>query len=299
MKRHVLITGGTGLVGSSIVRRLIASDRSVTVLSRRPPTLPLAHVRWVHGDLAIDTEAVLRQLPVVDEVVHAAAAIHDMGDVDSLSVLSCTNIRASESLFGWCADRGVQRVVMIGSLSVLRRPLCVPITELHPVGPSSPYAMSKLWNEEQLLRRSREAHFTPIILRIASPIPTAFEAIPTTVVKTWIEAAMRGGPLRVFGSGSRTQDFVSCVDVAEAVHRSLDLPDARGIYHIGSGVALSMHDLAKTIAQFRNTPIIFEGDDPNEDDRWNLALDRARNELTYVPQQTGQEVIAALARMVL
>jgi nucleoside-diphosphate-sugar epimerase len=149
MKRHVLVTGGTGLMGSSIVRHLVAADCLVTDLSRRPPADSHGQVRWVRADLTVDTHAVLQNLPAVDAVVHAAAALRDTGDSDSLSILADTNIRGSDMLFRWCAERAVQRVVLIGSLNVLRRPLGVPITESHPVGPSSPHAMSKLWNEEQ------------------------------------------------------------------------------------------------------------------------------------------------------
>lgn len=298
MKRHVLVTGGTGLVGPSIVRRLLAADCSVTELSRHPPADRHDQVRWVCANLAVDAEAILQSLPAVDEVVHVAAAIRDAGDADSLSVLADTNIRGSEQLFRWCAERAVRRVVMIGGLNVLRRPLCVPITESHPVGPTSPYAMSKLWNEEQLFRHSSEAGFTAIVLRVSSPIPASFELLPRTVVRTWIEAAINGAPLRVFGSGKRSQDFVACADIAEVVWCALDAP-AAGVYHIGSGVPLSMHELATTIARFRNSPIEFEGVDPNEHDRCQLSLERARIELQYAPQQTGQQAIESLARLVL
>jgi UDP-glucose 4-epimerase len=159
--------------------------------------------------------------------------------------------------------------------------------------------MSKLWNEEQLLRYSRGGRFTPIVLRVSSPIPESFEAAPSTVVRAWIEAALRGTPLRVFGSGRRTQDFVSCADVAEAVCSSLNSPSASGVYHIGSGSPLSMYDLATTIAGFRHTPIMFVGVDPNEDDRWHLSLAQAKTDLDYEPKQTGRQAIESLARIVL
>jgi nucleoside-diphosphate-sugar epimerase len=123
--------------------------------------------------------------------------------------------------------------------------------------------------------------------------------LPQTVVRKWIEAAQRGGPLQVFGSGSRTQDFVSTTDVATAVWQALVAPDARGICHIGCGVPLAMRDVAQLIAGFRNTPIVFGGDDPGEHDRWNLSLVRARTGLGYTPSQTGEQAIETLARQVL
>jgi UDP-glucose 4-epimerase len=299
MNGHILITGGTGLIGSEIVNRLLVAGHSLTLISRRPPRTSSERLRWLFADLAADPESVLQKLPAFDAVVHAAAAKDDSGDARSLSVLFDTNMRASDSLFRWCGERGIRRVVLIGGLNVLRRPLQLPISESHPVGPATPYGMTKLWSEEQLQRRAREYGFTPIILRVSSPIPATFESLPATVVKAWIQAALRNEPLKVFGSGGRSQDFVACTDVAEAVFQSLQSPAASGVYQIGSGFPLSMRDLAQAIAVFRNTPIVFDGVDPNENDRWELSLDRARQELGYAPKQSGRQAIEFLLRQIL
>ena len=299
MSGHILVTGGTGLIGTVIVNRLLQAGHALTLVSRRPPQVSSERLRWLPADLAVNPESTLRQVEAVDAVVHAAAAINDVGDARSLSLLFETNLRASDALFRWCGERTVNRVVFISSLSVLRRPLQVPIGEAHPVGPATPYGMSKLWSEEQLRRRAREYGFTPIILRISSPIPSAFEALPRTVVKIWIEAALKNEPLRVFGSGCRAQDFVACTDVAEAVFQSLVSPAANDVYHIGSGVPLSMREMAQMVARFRNTPIVFEGADPNESDRWEISLEKAREELNYAPKWSGPQAIDSLLRTVL
>ncbi len=299
MNGHILVTGGTGLIGSEIVNRLLLAGYSLTLISRRPPRISSERLRWLFADLAANPESVLHDLPAFDAVVHAAAAKDDSGDARSLSVLFETNVRASDTLFRWSGERGIGRVVMIGGLNVLRHPLQLPISESHPVGPSTPYGITKLWSQEQLQRQAREYGFTPIILRVSSPIPATFESLPATVVKTWIQAALKNEPLKVFGSGARSQDFVACTDVAEVVFQSLQSPAACGVYHIGSGVPLSMRDLAQTIAAFRSTPIVFDGVDPNENDRWELSLDRARNDLGYTPKQSGRQAIESLLRRVL
>jgi len=293
--RHVLVTGGSGLVGKAIVGRLLAADCRVTVVSRRALTVEHPQLHRLGGDLTAETDVLWSSLPQVDDVVHAAATITDAGDPAALAALTDTNIRASERLFDWCTRNKPQRVVYLGSLSVLARPLKVPINETHPVGPTSPYAMSKLWGEEALARQAKVGGFAPIVLRISSPLPETLADAPRTVVRKWIEGAARGEPLKVFGSGSRTQDFVACSDVAEAVWRALESAEARGIYHIGSGTPLSMLALARTIAAFRDAPIELTGTDPAEADRWLLALDRARRELGYIPEFTGQQAIQRLA----
>jgi UDP-glucose 4-epimerase len=297
--RHVLVTGGSGLVGKAIVSRLLEAACQVMVVSRRALTYEHPRLHWLGGDLTAETGPVWDALPQVDDVVHAAATITDGGDPAALAALAATNIRATARLFDWCARSQPRRVVFLGSLSVLARPLRAPISESHPLGPNSPYAMSKLWGEELLMRQAKASDFAPIVLRISSPLPETFADAPRTVVRKWIEAAQRGEPLQVFGSGSRTQDFVASTDVAEAVWRSLDSAAAGGVYHVGSGTPLSMLALARTIAAFRDTPIELTSTDNAEQDRWLLALDRARRELGYVAQFTSQQAIERLAGPVL
>jgi len=272
---------------------------TVTLLSRRQPQISSKGVRWIRADLKQDFSSALKDVGSVDAVVHAGACVKDSNDAASLVELLETNVRGSDTLLRWCDERAVPRVVFLSSLGVLRRPLQRPIRETDPVGPATPYGMSKLWTEEQLRRHDRKSGFVPIVLRISSPIPSSFEALPPTVVKAWIQAAREHKPLKVFGSGSRSQDFVACSDVAEAVVQSLQSSALSGVYHVGSGIALSMRDLAQTIAGMRNTPIVFEGVDPNEDDRWELSLEKAREHLGYAPKISGPAAIESLLRTVL
>lgn len=92
---------------------------------------------------------------------------------------------------------------------------------------------------------------------------------------------------------------MACTDVAEAVFQSLVSPAANDVYHIGSGVPLSMREMAQMVAHFRNTPIVFEGADPNESDRWEISLEKAHEELNYAPKWSGPQAIDSLLRTVL
>lgn len=300
-KSHVLITGGTGLVGAAITKEFLRANYRVTLLSRNPPrdARPDPNLQWIHADLGEPFEDVFTKIGNVDVVVHAAAAVHDRSDSWSLEQIANVNIVASRKIFSWCGMAGVRKVVFVSSLSVLRRPLVLPISEAHPVGPSTPYAMSKLWGEEELNRQALATGFTHVVLRVSSPIPSTFKELPCTVVRHWLEAAEQGKPLRVFGAGCRSQDFVSCSDIAAAVLRSTESPMATGVYHIGSGEVLSMLELAKLIARFRRSAIVLDGFDSNESDRWELNLDRARNDLGYIPKIPGRIAIEQLAARLL
>lgn len=295
--RRILITGGTGLVGAPITELLLQAGFHVLLLSRTcPPTLRShPHLTWHPADLTHNPGQLLHGLSNVYAVVHAAAAIADHQDVTSLQQLVRLNIDATQDLLEWSVQSKVERFVLMSSLSVLRRPFRQPIHEADPIGPSTVYGVTKWVAEELLMRIAAQHDLVPLVLRIASPIPASFELLPQTVVRTWIEAARSRKPLQVFGSGQRSQDFVSCADVAAAVLAALNISSARGIYHIGSGQSLAMLDLARIIADVMNAEVVTHGADPNEHDRCVLSLQRATSELDYTPQISGSDAIRRLA----
>jgi UDP-glucose 4-epimerase len=294
---RILITGGTGLVGAPITELLLQAGFHVLLFSR---TCPLSlrnhpHLTWQPADLTDNPQPLLEGLSNVYAVVHAAAAIADRQDVTALDEMVRLNIGATQNLLEWSVQSRVHRFVLISSLSVLRRPFRQPIQESDPIGPCTVYGVTKWVAEELVMRFAAQSDLVPLVLRIASPIPSSFEFLPRTVVRTWIEAARNRKPLQVFGSGQRSQDFVSCSDVAAAVLAALNMPSARGIYHIGSGQSLAMLDLAQIIAEVMQAEVVTNGTDPNEFDRCVLSLQRAASELNYIPQISGSDAIRRLA----
>lgn len=297
---HVVLTGGTGLVGRSITKILLENNYRVTQLSRSRPLQSPSNLlfQWVETDLRADAISVLRDLLDVDFVVHCAASIRDDFDSISLDRILETNIIGTRNLLKWSGDCGIRKFIFISSLSVLRRPLETPITEKHPVGPNSPYSMSKLWAEENLLRQAAEFCFTPVILRISSPIPSSFAELPGAVVRKMLQCAIDGQPLKVYGRGTRAQDFVLCSDIATAVLKSIETGTVRGVYNIGSGEALSMIELAKLIANRSRSCIVFERSEGSDGDVFELCIDKARNDFGYSPQLSGREAIDLIARSI-
>jgi UDP-glucose 4-epimerase len=182
---------------------------------------------------------------------------------------------------------------------VLRKPYREPVRERDPTGPATVYGMTKLLSEEILQRFTHEFGLESFILRISSPIPAEFDDLPRTVVRNWLEAARKGCDLHVNGTGQRSQDFVSCDDIARAVSCSLKTQLGHGLFHIGSGQPVTMLTLARLISGFRNSEIVMVGSDPNEGDRFVLSLDAATRDLGFEPRTTGLEAISRLASAIL
>jgi dihydroflavonol-4-reductase len=155
---RVLVTGGTGFVGSHSVRALRAAGHDLRLLARSREKVErvfpgAAPAELVVGDVT-DPAAVAKALDGVDAVVHCAAVVavearraHEVRD---------TNLRAVELVVGGAAERGVGSIVYVSSLGALFAP-GAPLSEHSPIANAqSPYARSKA-DGEVYVRKLQEA----------------------------------------------------------------------------------------------------------------------------------------------
>jgi UDP-glucose 4-epimerase len=296
MGRRVLLTGGTGLVGTDVLQRLVEEQYQVVSLGRRRPQTTSSRVTWIEADLATEPRRTLESLPAVDHVVHAAAARTAKTD-EELAHMRRVNVGFTEAMFNWAAGRRVDAVIYLSGFNLLRRPLEAIIDESHPVAPLTPYAETKHRGEMLLADHSSRQHFRGVTLRVSSPIPFSYELLHQTVVAKWIDRARGRQSIGVHGRGERCQDFVATEDVAAAVVRAIETPQAYGTYNVASGTALSMLELARLIAARWDAPIVLEREDANTVERWNISIDRASAELGYRPRYTARAAIERLLTM--
>ncbi len=290
---NILLTGGTGTIGTTLVATLAAAGHRLTALCRTPGPAA-ANVQWIATDLGRDGTRVLDGLPAPGMVLHNAACKEMGANSEELRRIRELNIDFTESLWHWAGSRGVPTVIFISGFNLLRRPLARTIEEDHPVAASDAYGLSKLWGEIGLTRCGAQYGFRAVALRATSPICFDLARLPHTVVRRWIEAARDGKPITVFGQGERTQNFVAVEDIAQAVLRSLDRSDASGVFNVGSHSPLSMRDLAQLIGAAFKVDVTFQGTDPLEEERWNVSIARARAHLGYEPAYSSRTAIETL-----
>jgi nucleoside-diphosphate-sugar epimerase len=155
---HVLVTGGTGFVGSHSVRALRSAGHTLRLLARSREKVERVFPGAAPADLVVgdvtDPAAVAKALDGVDAVVHCAAVVAI--EARRAREVQDTNLRAVELVVGGAAERGVGAVVYVSSLGALFAP-GAPLSERSPIAAAqSPYARSKA-DGEAYVRRLQDA----------------------------------------------------------------------------------------------------------------------------------------------
>jgi len=163
---RVVVTGGSGLVGRAVIRRL-SSNHDVVNVDLEDPGQPAG--RHVRADV-LDERAMLAALDGAGAVVHAAALPGpSFGTEDEIERV---NVEGTRIVARVALDRGVGRFVFVSSEAVLGfvfgcgrvGPRYLPIDESHPTRPTDPYGRSKL-RAEEILARDADDRMVVVSLR--------------------------------------------------------------------------------------------------------------------------------------
>ncbi|MDD2792154.1 MAG: NAD-dependent epimerase/dehydratase family protein [Sediminibacterium sp.] len=117
----ILVTGGTGLVGSHLIQQLVQEGKSVRALYRSsvPQTLAgLKGIEWVKGDI-LDTSTLWEAMEAVEQVYHCAAIVSFHPAQKKL--LNKTNIEGTANVVNACISQGVKKLLFVSSVAALGR----------------------------------------------------------------------------------------------------------------------------------------------------------------------------------
>ena len=290
-----LIVGGAGFIGSHVTERLLKLGATAVVLDDLSTgqtnniSLEGNSLRLVQGDVrAFDFES----LGTLDGIFNEAARALIPSFNDPLTDLE-VNVGGTIRLLEYARKHDV-KVVHASSGSVYGNPSRIPITEDHPVNPISPYGVSKLASEFYCSLYYRDYGLDVVSLRyfnVYGPRQRASEEMG--VIPIFVRRALRREPLRVFGDGKQTRDFLNVRDVVSAnllAYKSIR--SAGQIMNIGGGgEEVSIENLARRIMSLCG----FEADlvyaEPKPGDIRRLVADnsRAMEIIGYAPSTSLEE----------
>ena len=310
----ILVTGGSGYIGSVTVRRLLAAGHEVAIFDNlergHRETIP-AGVRLTVGDLRNQGEilaAMKAEKP--DAVMHFAAYALVGESMRSPELYFENNVGGGMNLLAAMRECGVARIVFSSSCATYGEPGTELISEDTPQRPTNPYGESKLMFETMLRWHARLHGLSAIALRYFNAcgaegdlgedhrVPAETHLIPL-VLKVALGQADKA---RIFGDdyatpdGTCIRDYIHVTDLADAHLRAIE-SGAQGAVNLGTGRGFSVREVVESARRVTGRPIPAEvtprrGGDP---DRLVAKVGRASEVLGWKASFTEIDAIVESA----
>jgi len=248
--KHCCVIGGTGFIGSWVVRKLHSMGRQLTVVGRNPiPTRPLPEgVRYAVGDYG-DPGFLTEVLQDVDEVINLAYSTVPKTSFEDPVRDIFGNLPAAVRLFETACSLSIKKLVLVSSGgTVYGKARSISITEDHPTNPISPYGITKLAIEKYALMFKELKALPVVCVRPANAFgegqrPFAGQGF----VATAIASILRKQEIVLFGETGTVRDYIHVADVANGIIAALEHGELGSCYNIGSGTGRSNRDILDAI----------------------------------------------------
>ncbi len=252
---RILVTGGSGFLGSHLAHRFLADGHHVIILDIAPleDVDLIGRVEFYQGDVR-NALLVGRLAANVDAIVHCAAALPLWPEREIYS----TNIQGTRTVLQSALDGGRKRVVHISSTAVYGVPEKHPLYEDDPMVGVGAYGESKI-EAEKVVAEFRSRGLTVTVLR-----PKTFIGVGRLgVFQILFEWVKDGKRIPIIGNGKNRYQLFEVQDLVQAIVQALQAPDdvANDTYNVGAKeFGTVQEDFAKLFAvagtgsRLRTTP---------------------------------------------
>lgn len=243
---RVLITGGSGFIGSHVVDKLRDRGVLVRVFDMVMPTFR-KDIEFYQGSL-LDLEALKMAIAGIDAIYHLAA-VADVKDVfEDPHYAESINVRGTINVLEAARRSRKPRVIYGSTTWVYSNVADTHVDEGTPLGaPSHFYTATKVASEYYCQSYSQLYGLPVTILRYG--IPYGPRARDGAVIPIFVQKALRGEPLTIAGDGSQFRKFVYVEDLAEGNMLALKPIAANKIYNLDGSERVTIRQIAETVKQ--------------------------------------------------
>ncbi len=247
--RHAIVTGGSGFIGTHLVKRLQHEGASVTVVDRNQPRVGGVDC-FVQGAIEDPStwEALARDIPDgADALVHLAARTSVLESIKDPADVFKSNLVGFYNALEFCRVNEVNRVVLASTNAVVGTSQAEMITELSPLAPLTPYGASKA-ADEMLGSAYTECYGVRVAAIRLTNVYGPDMWRKDSIVPRIFRYAQGMGDFTVYGDGQQFRDFVYVQDVVAAF---LTLAEGQfsGPVSFGSGVSVSVNELVRLVSE--------------------------------------------------
>jgi len=301
---RILITGGAGFIGSHLVEHFQGKATEIRVLDNlrsgyRKNLDGLDHT-YIDGSIT-DPQVVEDAVSGVDCIFNLAALVSVPESMERPLETVDINVKGLLNVLDAASRHSVKKVIHASSAAVYGDNPTVPKTECMLPEPKSPYAITKLDGEYYL-----NLHHRPGILATCSfrffnvfgprqdPNGAYAAAVPI-----FIERALRGEEITVFGDGEQTRDFIYVKDIVSALVFGAE-KSLSGTFNVGYGCQMTINDLAGRIISLTASPseIRHLAERPGDVKHSRASVDKLFS-AGWQPSHTLEDALAATIALML
>jgi len=320
---NLLVTGGSGFIGSNLVRLLLRERPDARVVNLdlltyagNPENLRDVEddprYRFVHGDVC-DGDLVRELVAEADAVLHLAAESHVDRSIADDAPFVRTNVVGTQVLLAAAVATELERFLHVstdevygelawrdpaeeGTAAALARfhggEEDAPgfFTEESPIAPRSPYSATKAASDHLVLAYHATHGLDVVVSRCSNNYgPYQY---PEKMIPLMITHAMDGKEMPVYGDGLHVRDWIHVEDHCRGLLAALERGEAGRVYNFGGEAERKNLDVARRVVELVGADpelLTLVEDRPGHDRRYAMDISRARAELGWEPERTFDE----------
>ncbi|MFX0036484.1 MAG: NAD-dependent epimerase/dehydratase family protein [Candidatus Hermodarchaeota archaeon] len=300
---RILVTGGTGYIGSILVRILLENNYSVRVLDKLlfgkesvDDLMVNPNFELIQGDFT-KIEDLIQSLKDVSVVIHLAAIVGDPAGNVNPELTEETNFHGVKILAEFCKYYGIKKFIFLSTCSVYGASKNKILDEESELNPVSLYAKSKLKAEKALIQLKNN-NFYPCILRLATVFGLSFRMRFDLVVNLLTAYAVNNKEISIY-SGEQWRPFIHVKDVCYAILSILKAPNNIISGEIFNVANEKINYQIKDLGNLMNT--IFPDIKVNyvktkEDERsYRVTSKKLREKINFIPKYDLEDGVKEIA----
>lgn len=276
-EKEVLVTGADGFIGSHLTEKLVYLGAKVSIYIRGASNSGTTQVRLknishiknkinkiIVGDIGSKDAINLIKQNKPQIIFHLAANAYVPFSFEHPREVMITNLIGTLNVLDAAMEYEIERIVYTSSSEVYGSAKYVPIDEEHPLNPSSPYAASKAAADRYCFSYWNTYGLPIAIIR---PFNTYGPRHIYDVIPKFINLALKGDPLTIYGDGKQSRDFCYVDDTVSAfLIMGLHKKAIGEVVNFGTGEEVSIKDLTEKI----------------------IKISKSRSEIKYLPKRVAE-----------
>jgi len=245
----ILVLGGGGFIGSHLCDALLSAGHQVRVFEYpgiKPlcPPESLRQIEWVEGDFTnpVQVDNAVRDCEIVYHLV--STTLPKSSNDNPVYDVEANVVATIQMLQSACRHR-INKIIFASSGgTVYGIPQQIPIAEEHPTNPITSYGIGKLAIEKYLHLFYTLHGLEYCILRLANPYGERQRAAASQgAVAVFLNKALLGDTIEIWGDGSVIRDYIYIADVISAMLKAVPYRGEQRIFNVGAGLGVSLNQM--------------------------------------------------------